>query len=129
MPVTNFPERVRKIPENRQFSTASYLRAIDHQSLDISIFSDFMKYDAVDRILNRIRRNPKSVRFRDLLKVCDHYFGQPRQRGGSHRVYRTPWQGDPRINIQNEKGMAKAYQVKQVLAAIDKMEAESEPEH
>jgi hypothetical protein len=25
-----------------------------------------------------------------------------------------PWQGDPRVNIQNAKGRAKAYQVKQM---------------
>jgi len=88
-----------------------------------------MSYDAVDAILSRIRRNPKNVRFNDLLRVCDYYFGPPRQRGGSDRVYKTPWPGDPRINIQNDKGMAKAYQVKQVLTAIDKLEAKNEPEH
>ena len=87
-----------------------------------------MNKDAVDAILRKIRRNPKNVRFRDLLRVCDHYFGPPRQRGGSHRVYKTPWSGDPRINIQNDKGMAKAYQVKQVLMAIDKLEGKNEPE-
>jgi len=32
-----------------------------------------------------------------------------------------PWQGDPRINIQNAKGKAKAYQVKQVLLAIERL--------
>jgi hypothetical protein len=32
------------------------------------------------------------------------------------------------INIQNDKGMAKVYQVRQVLAAIDKLEAKNEPE-
>jgi len=80
-----------------------------------------MNSDAIDAILRRIRSNPKNVRFIDLFKVCDYYFGLPRQRGSSHRVYKTPWPGDPRINIQNDKGMAKAYQVKQVLAAIDKI--------
>jgi hypothetical protein len=39
-------------------------------------------------------------------------------------VYKTPWQGDPRINMQNHKGKAKAYQVKQVLLAIEKLEVE-----
>jgi hypothetical protein len=39
-------------------------------------------------------------------------------------VYKTPWQGDPRVNIQNEKGKSKIYQVKQVLKAIDRLEAE-----
>lgn len=37
-------------------------------------------------------------------------------------VFKTPWIGDPRINIQNDKGRAKAYQVRQVLAAIEKLE-------
>lgn len=79
-------------------------------------------------ILNRIRHSPKNVRFSDLCKVCDCYFGPPRQEGSSHRVYKMPWPGDPRINIQNHNGMAKAYQVKQVLTAIDKLEAENELE-
>jgi hypothetical protein len=35
-----------------------------------------------------------------------------------------PWFGDPRVNIQNSKGQAKAYQVKQVLKAIERLEVE-----
>ena len=73
-------------------------------------------------ILVQMNRNPKDVRFSDLCKVCDHYFGIPRQGGSSHRIYRTPWRGDPRINIQNKRGKAKAYQVKQVLLALEKLE-------
>ena len=73
-------------------------------------------------IVAKLRRNPKAARFVDLARVCDAYFGEPRQRGTSHRVYRTPWSGDPRVNIQDAKGMAKAYQVRQVLKAIDKLE-------
>ena len=73
-------------------------------------------------ILQNMKRNPKNVRFIDLCKVCEQYFGDPRKSGSSHRVYKTPWQGDPRINIQNSKGKAKAYQVKQVLLAIEKLE-------
>jgi hypothetical protein len=69
-----------------------------------------------------MRHNPGNVRFADLCKVCHHYFGQARQRGTRHRVYKTPWQGDPRVNIQNKRGHAKAYQVLQVLKAIDRLE-------
>jgi len=87
-----------------------------------------MNKDDIAPILKRIRRNPKNVRFRDLCKVCDYYFGPPRQRGGSHRIYKTPWPADPRVNIQNTKGMAKAYQVRQVLIAIERLEAKNEPE-
>jgi len=58
------------------------------------------------------------------VKVCNHYFGKPRQSGSSHCVYQTPWPGDPRVNIQNHKGKAKPYQVKQVLLAIEKIEVQ-----
>jgi len=75
----------------------------------------------VDAILAELRRNPIGVRFADLAKVCDHFFGAARQ-VGSHRVYKMPWPGDPRVNIQNDKGRAKAYQVRQVLRAIEKLE-------
>ena len=74
------------------------------------------------RILEALSSNPKGIRFADLAKVCDAYFGDPRQKGTSHRVYRTPWPGDPRVNIQNAKGMAKPYQVRQVIKAIEKLE-------
>ncbi len=79
----------------------------------------------VEDILAKMRRNPKGVGFQDLCKVCDVYFGEPRQKASSHRIYKTPWQGDPRVNIQNDKGMAKAYQVRQVLKAIERLEEES----
>jgi len=75
-----------------------------------------------DNILLQMKRNPKGLRYNDLCKICDYYFGKPRQTSSSHRIYKTPWQGDPRINIQNYKGKAKACQVKQVLLAIEKME-------
>jgi len=77
----------------------------------------------IRELVEGMRADPRGVRFADLCRVCDHYFGQSRQRGTSHRVYKTPWPGDPRVNIQNEKGMAKAYQVRQVLRAIEKLEA------
>ena len=78
----------------------------------------------IDDILSQMKRNPKDVRFTDLCKVCDNFFGEPRQSTSSHRIYKTPWQGDPRINIQNYKGKAKAYQVKQVLLALEKLEVD-----
>ena len=79
-------------------------------------------------LVDAMRRNPKGIRFQDLCKVCEHYFGEARQTGSSHRIYKTPWQGDPRVNIQNDKGMAKVYQVKQVLKAIERLEAEGHVE-
>jgi hypothetical protein len=76
---------------------------------------------SVDDIVSQMKHNPKEVRFNDLSKVCEYYFGKPRTSGSSHRVYRTPWPGDPRVNIQDAGGKAKAYQVRQVLWAIERL--------
>jgi hypothetical protein len=78
----------------------------------------------VQKILLQMRTSPANVRFVDLARVCEFHFGKPRQSGGSHAVYKTPWPGDPRVNIQNDKGKAKAYQVRQVLRAIEMLGVE-----
>jgi hypothetical protein len=81
------------------------------------------------KIIEQMRRAPQNVRFDDLAKVCADHFGPPRQDGTSHKVYKTPWPGDPRVNIQRGKdGSAKAYQVRQVLDAIARLEAERDME-
>ena len=74
----------------------------------------------IDDLEQAIQKNPANVRFKDLCKLCKYYFGAPRQPGTSHRIYKTPWPGDPRVNIQSSKGKAKSYQVRQVLKAIEK---------
>ena len=79
----------------------------------------------LDKSLESIRNSPTTARYSVLLYVCAKYFGPPRQNSGSHAVFKTPWAGDPRVNIQrNKDGTAKAYQVRQVLAAIDRYEEE-----
>ncbi len=75
----------------------------------------------IEKLLERMRNSPESMRFSEVCRVCEHFFGEPRRSGGSHRVYRTPWKGDPRVNIQERKGMAKPYQVRQVLKAINRL--------
>ncbi|HSK41967.1 MAG TPA: hypothetical protein VK943_19535 [Arenibaculum sp.] len=77
----------------------------------------------IDDILRRMRTVPHDVPFDDVAKVCKHYFGEPRQEGTSHKVYKMPWSGDPRVNIQkNKNGKAKHYQVRQIIQAIEKLE-------
>lgn len=80
---------------------------------------------SVEKILAAMRSNPENVRFADARKVCEHYFGTPRQHGSSHCVFKMPWPSDPRVNIQEGKGgKAKAYQVRQILQAIERLEIE-----
>jgi len=76
--------------------------------------------DSIDEIIDELTRNPKDVRFTDLCTVCNYYFGEPRQKSG-HHIYKMPWQSDPRINIQNNNGKAKEYQVRQVIKALRRL--------
>jgi len=79
----------------------------------------------IEQLILKIKKNDKNVRFVDIVKLCEHYFGKARQCGSSHMVFKTPWQGDPRVNIQNKKGKAKAYQVRQILKAISRLKDET----
>ena len=64
--------------------------------------------------------NPKNVRFADLLRICKDLFGEPRI-AGSHHIFKVPWPGEPRVNIQPDGKNAKSYQVKQVVQAIERL--------
>ena len=70
----------------------------------------------------KLLANPKILHFQDLKRLCQKYFGEPRNTGGSHFIFKTHWKGDPRINLQKDGKMAKAYQVKDVMQAIKKLE-------
>lgn len=63
---------------------------------------------------------PKNVRFADLLRICKALFGTPRV-VGSHHIFKVPWPGEPRVNIQPEGNKAKSYQVRQVIRAIERL--------
>jgi hypothetical protein len=64
------------------------------------------------------------VRFAELLTICQRYFGKPRIKG-SHHIFKTPWQGDPRLNLQRDGSNAKPYQVRDVVKALKKLQEES----
>ena len=72
-------------------------------------------------IIEELVKNERGVKFAKLLKICEKYFGDYRI-SGSHHIFKTPWQGDPRINLQKGKDKnAKPYQVRQVLDALRKL--------
>jgi hypothetical protein len=80
---------------------------------------------STEKLLEQMPRETANVRFNDLKKLCETYFGKPRQDGSSHAIFKTPWPGDPRVNIPNAKGKAKPYQVWQVLQAIEQLKSRS----
>ena len=81
--------------------------------------------DSIDDIVKQLERSPSNVRFDELCKICDYYFGEARQKGTSHRIYKMPWRGDPRVNIQEENGKGKTYQVRQIIKALKRLGVQS----
>ena len=74
----------------------------------------------IDEALERLTRARANLRFRTLVALCTHFFGEPHIRG-SHHIFTMPWAGDPRINLQADGNQAKPYQVHQVLRALQKL--------
>jgi hypothetical protein len=64
---------------------------------------------------------PQRTEFRRSAGNLDEY----EQMTSMFVVFKMPWPGDPRVNIQNKGGKAKPYQVKQVLTAVKKLEERS----
>ena len=77
----------------------------------------------LDAVIRALRNNPAGV-LPGVSQVLRLFLWGASSAGSSHRVYRTPWHGDPRVNIQSDRGMAKAYQVRQVIRALEKLRDE-----
>jgi hypothetical protein len=67
-----------------------------------------------------LETSPKNIRFDRLKAICTAFFGEPRVKG-SHHIFRMRWPGDPRINIQDRGGKVAEYQVKQAIAALQRL--------
>ena len=74
----------------------------------------------IAEIIAKLEAERGSTRFSYLVRICQEYFGDPRIKG-SHHIFKTPWPGDPRINLQKVKGKAKPYPVGQVIDALIKL--------
>jgi predicted RNA binding protein YcfA (HicA-like mRNA interferase family) len=70
-----------------------------------------------EKLLRRAQESPSGLRFEEACQLAECYgYVFARQRG-SHRLYKRD--GSPRVmNLQADRGMAKEYQVRQLLAVI-----------
>ena len=44
---------------------------------------------SLEKLVAQLEREPANVRFSELLRVCVHFFGAPRQSGTSHAVFKV----------------------------------------
>ncbi len=69
------------------------------------------------KILTKLEKNPKNVRFNDLCKAAEIFGFRYRGGKGSHRIFIK--EGIPEmLNFQNVKGMTKPYQVRQLIRIV-----------
>jgi len=71
------------------------------------------------KIYEKLRNNPKSVRFEELCKAAELFGFRFRGGKGSHRVYSRDGVEEI-LNFQNVGGKAKPYQVRQLLKVVEK---------
>jgi hypothetical protein len=74
-------------------------------------------------LLRRLARNPHNVRFADLLNLLDGLGFELQRTSGSHRIFKHP-RVPTLINLQEFRGDAKAYQVRQLLKLVEKYNLE-----
>lgn len=85
--------------------------------------------DKCNKLLLRAQDGPGSLSFREICTLAEcHGFVLLRQTG-SHAMYKHPSLHPAMggfMNFQSENGKAKAYQVRQLLRAIEHLEGDDE---
>ena len=77
------------------------------------------------RLLAIVINNRNNVKFNDFVLLLSYFGFKLRRTNGSHHIYKNYTIGKS-INIQNIKGEAKSYQIKQFLEIIEEYELEME---
>jgi hypothetical protein len=70
------------------------------------------------KIYERLKRNPKDVRFESICRAAEVFGFRFRGGKGSHKIYVREGVREM-LNLQNVGGKAKPYQVKQFLKVIE----------
>lgn len=71
------------------------------------------------KLLEKILRSQTNIRFNDMCSLVETFGFRLDRTSGSHHIYVHA--GIPELlNLQNVKGQAKPYQVKQFLSIIEK---------
>lgn len=72
-----------------------------------------------EKLLRKIISGMKNVSFNDMVKLIEAYEFHLDRVSGSHHIFVHP-EVSELVNIQNVKGKAKPYQIKQFLSLVEK---------
>ena len=70
------------------------------------------------KVLEQILGGSKNVRFQNLIKLAEAYGFELSRVSGSHHIFVHP-EIDELLNLQNVKGKAKPYQMRQLLNLVE----------
>lgn len=70
------------------------------------------------KLLEKALAKPAALRFTEVCKLAEALGYRLDRIKGSHHIYENPRAARP-LNFQNVRGMAKAYQVRQLLRDVE----------
>lgn len=79
-----------------------------------------------EKLLERIRRNPNNVAFRDLQRLLELFGFELKRSKGSHHSFVGEVGGQKRLIVIPFRRPLKTVYVKQVLELVEEIEAEEE---
>jgi predicted RNA binding protein YcfA (HicA-like mRNA interferase family) len=80
------------------------------------------------KVLSRALSNPTGLRFADACRLAEAFGFEHKRTSGSHHIFAHS--GIPElVNLQNVKGMAKAYQVRQLLKLVERYNLQLEAQN
>lgn len=71
-----------------------------------------------EKLLRKLLSGSKNVRFDDMVSLVEAFGFQLARVSGSHHIFEHP-EVTELVNLQNVKGQAKDYQIRQFLAIIE----------
>ena len=77
------------------------------------------------REIEELKRNPKNVRFEHLCATVQRFGFRFRGRRGSNRIFVRDGV-EELINLQNDGGKAKPYQVRQFIKIVERYDLQEE---
>ena len=79
------------------------------------------------KFLARLLNNRQNVKYNDFTALVEAFGFYHMRSNGSHNIFKNEVAAEI-INIQNEKGEVKPYQIKQFLAIVEKYNLQMEDE-
>ena len=77
------------------------------------------------KLLQKILAGSKNVRFADMVSLVEAFGFHLARTDGSHHIFTHP-QVPELVNLQNVKGQAKPYQIRQFLRLVERYSLEME---